>query len=438
MKRLRDIVAPVRPPGEPTGYRRLLRWAALPVTDRRWAAPLCAAALGFGLFAGVAIGPGTSGSLAIGTPQVIEIPSLLTGGGGAEEVEAEGGGLTESSSSSSGESNAFEAESSSSEFIPSFEEEEAPESSGSAEPSPSSKEKESAKEEGVPEEEAQPVSGVVVHVNPAAGSYTLVESGGLLSAVHTAKPPTPGAQISVPVRTLANGTFAEAGPRKQTGMKTQTSFQGIVTFVDPDPATPAYAVSKRGASVLVKVRPDPTGALAQLPQLGAYATVAVEIEKTAPAATPPASEALPPTVAPPPAETPVAASPIAPTCAPDLATPPPAIPAPVAVLWQQELDADGAPFASSDFEGVVMAVCPEQGTLLLSADDLRESGNDLLFTVPKSIDIGKLKAGDSVAATAAIDAGGALTLTGLASDERTKGADNDATAEGDLVSHQPK
>jgi len=442
MKRLRDIVAPVRPAGQPTGYRRLLRWAALPVTDRRWAAPLCAGALGFGLFAGVAIGPGTSGSLAIGTPQIVEIPSLLTGGGGAGEEEAEGeveGGLTESSAGSAGESSAFEAESSSSEFIPGFEEEESPESSGSGESSPSPKKEESSKE-AEPEEEAEPVSGVVVHVNPAAGSYTLVESGGLLSAVHTAKPPAPGAQISVPVRTLANGTFAEAGTRKQKGKKTRTSFQGIVTFVDPDPATPAYAVSKRGASVLVKVRPDPTGAPAQLPQLGAYATVAVEIEKAAPAATatPPGGEAVPPVVAAPPAETPPVSPTPAATCAPDPATAPPAIPSPVAVLWQQELDADGAPFASSDFEGVVIAVCPEQGTLLLSADDLRESGNDLLFTVPRSIDTSKLKAGDSVAATAAIEVAGGLALTGLASDERTKGADDAALAQGDLASHKPK
>ena len=36
-----------------------LRWAALPIIDRRWTAPLSAIALGFGLFVGVAIGPGT-------------------------------------------------------------------------------------------------------------------------------------------------------------------------------------------------------------------------------------------------------------------------------------------------------------------------------------------------------------------------------------------
>lgn len=180
--------------------------------------------------------------------------------------------------------------------------------------------------------------------------------------------------------------------------------------------------------MLVRIHPDPAGAPAVLPQLGAYASVVAAIEKAAPvsaAPTPPVSEAPPaPPVAP------------APTCVPDPALPPP--PAPVAVLWQSQLDADGAPFASSDFEGVVMAVCAAEGTLLLSADDLRESGEDILFRVPKSLDTGKLKTGDSVTATAAIEAAGALSLTGLASDERAKGADDAATAQGDLVSHQPQ
>ena len=78
-------------------YRTLLRWAALPVTDRRWAAPLCAIALGFGLFAGVAIGPSTAGTLATAPYQLIEIPSFGVSGGGEEEGEAETASAPESS-----------------------------------------------------------------------------------------------------------------------------------------------------------------------------------------------------------------------------------------------------------------------------------------------------------------------------------------------------
>ncbi len=429
MKRLLDLLAPVRPAGSDRGYRRLLRWVALPVTDRRWAAPLSAVALGFGLFAGVAIGPGASGTLATGASQIIEIPGFNGGTNTAEDSGSEGGGPSAALISPAGGSSGSEGSTipSSGSTLPSFAPvpESAPESESTAAPEKSAPKSESPPPEEEPKPEA--VSGVVVHANPAAGSYTIVESGGLLNAVHAAKLPAPGTRIKVPVRTLANGTFAEAGGRKQSGKETRAGFAGIVTFVDADPVTPAYTVSKRGVSVLVHIHPDPTGAAPALPQLGAYASVAVEIEKPQPeAAATPAETAAPVEVPAP-----------APTCAPDPAKPP-AVPAPVAVLWQSQLDAGGAPFASSDFEGVVMAVCPSEGTLLLSADDLREGGKDLLFTVPESIDTGKLKPGDSVAATAAIEAGGALKLTGLASDERIEGADDARAAQGDLASHKPK
>lgn len=432
IERLRRAVVPVRPkPGE-TGYRRVLRWVALPVTDRRWAAPLCALALGFGLFAGVAIGPGASGTLATGASQIIEIPGFNGGTNTGEDSGSEGGGPSAALISPAGGSSGSEGSTipSSGSALPSFAPvpESAPESESTAAPEKSAPKSESPPSEEEPKPET--VSGVVVHANPAAGSYAIVESGGVLSAIHAAKLPTPGARVSVPVRTLANGTFAEAGSRKKTGKQTRASFEGIVTFVDTDPSTPAYAVSKRGVSVLVHIRPDPAGVAPQLPVLGAYASVTVEIEKPQPeaGATPPAEVAAPTD-----AVAPLSAA----TCAPDPAKSP-ATPAPVAVLWQRQLDADGAPFASSDFEGVVMAVCPSEGTLLLSADDLREGGKDLLFTVPKSIETGKLKPGDSVAATAAIEAGGALKLTGLASDERIKGADDARAAQGDLASHKPK
>ncbi len=427
MRRLLDIVAPLRPASGETGYRQALRWAALPVTNRRWAAPLCALALGFGLFAGVAIGPGTTGSLATGAAPVIEIPGLLAGDDGeAEEGEAEAAGIA--TAGGDGGELSLPAESSPTGSTSSFPEVEAPESSeATSSPPPARDPVPAGEEEPVQEEEeAQVLAGVVVHANPAAGSYTVAEAGGLLSAVHSAKLPVAGTRVSVPVRTLANGTFAEAAPRAQKGKTMRAGFAGIVTFVDPNPVAPAYTVSKRGISVLVRVRPDPTGAPAVLPGLGAYATVSVEIEKTQPVST------VPP---PPMAEAPAPGAP-APTCAADPALPPP--PAPVAVLWQSQLDADGAPFASGDLEGVVMAVCATEGKLLLSADDLRQSGKDILLTVPQSIDTGTLKTGDSVAATAAIATDGALSLTGLASDERAQGADDAASAQGDLVSQQPR
>ena len=66
---------------------RILRSFSLVVTDRRWAAPLSAMALGFGLFVGVAIGPDAAGTMA-GTPLVVELPAPAEE---PSEVEVGGG-----------------------------------------------------------------------------------------------------------------------------------------------------------------------------------------------------------------------------------------------------------------------------------------------------------------------------------------------------------
>jgi hypothetical protein len=427
----------------------LLRAAALPVTDRRWAAPLSAAALGLGLFVGVAISPGTSGTLATGAPQVIELPSLLTSGNDGEErggsAAGSGDAFAEASEEEGGGEVSFpEEEASSSAFETSFPEAEEATETPATEPAPS--EEEEPADETEAEEPAQTMGGLVVHANPAAGSYTVVEAGGLMNAIHAAKLPVPGTKVSVPVRTLANGTYAEDGKRRQTGRKASATIAGVVTFVHSDPVAPAYAVSKRGVSVLVRARPDPSGALPVLPQLGAYAIVKVEIEKSSttgatpaapasPAAPPPAATPVPPVTEPSPAD-PATASPAL-SCVPDSAQPL-TVPAPTAILWQASLDADGAPFASSDFAGVVTALCPAEAKLSLSGDDLRQAGADIVFTVPPAIDVTGLKVGDSVAATAKIEASGALALTGLASDERSMGADDPKATQGDLASHKPQ
>jgi hypothetical protein len=418
MKVPRKGAAKRRPPRKKeTGYRLLLQWAALPVTDRRWAAPMAAVALGFGLFVGVAIGPGTSGSIAGGVPQVIAVAGFGgEGGGEAEETDFEGreggGGF--------GESSEEEPEASESSFE-SFEEAPFEEAEPSEEESTTTAQPEKEDEAGPEEEELLTLSGTVVHVNPAAGSYTVAESSGALSAVHAKALPPAGAKLSVGVRTLANGTYAEGEAVKKTGTATQAKLEGIVTWVGADPAAPAYAVSKRGVSVLVQVRPDPTGAVPPLPAIGAFARVGVEIEKLpeaapapeAPDPSPPLCEGAPLVVPAALAQTPAAA----------------------ATLWQTSLDASGVPFTYSDFAGVVTAVCAQEKTLLLSADDLRQAGADLVIAVPPKLATAKLAPGDSVLATADIGAAGELTLKGLASDERSRGADDASATQGDLVNH---
>jgi hypothetical protein len=405
------------------GYRRLLRWAALPITDRRWAAPLSAIALGFGLFVGVAIGPGASGTLATNAAQVIEIPGFS---GGTEEVADDGRGPGGSSAIASPPPRSPQPEPSFAEPAPieSF----APETPAPTEPESTEAGGSPHAEEDEEEEATEPqkLAGIVVHVNPAAGSYTLAEAGGTLNAVHAADAPPPGARVTVPVRLLANGTFAEAGKPIRSGSARRATFNGIVTYLDPTPAAPAYAVSKRGVSLLIHVRPDPTGAPPTLPALGAFASVTVDIERPSVPAEPPPAEPV--------AAEPAPAAPVA--CAPDPAQPLPAI-EPEAVLWQHEASADGAPFTYADLAGIVTAICPETGQLAISADDIREGLHDVVLTVPAAIDTRKLKVGESVTATATFGDDGSLTLAGLASDERSRGADDFDATQGDLAVEEP-
>jgi hypothetical protein len=452
-------------PASPQGYRRLLKWAALPVTDRRWAAPLSAVALGFGLFVGVAIGPGAAGTFATGAAQIIEIPGFS---GGTDSGEDEGG--SSSASAGAGEAGSGGGSAPESAFSPL-----APlaSSEGEAEPTeaagPPTQTEPPASTEAPAAEEAETLAGIVLHVNPAAASYTIAEPSGTLDVVHAAKPPQPGTKVSVPARLLANGTFAEAGKRTKSGVQTLATFSGVVTYVDPTATAPAYSVSKRGVSVLVRVQPDPSGVAPPLPALGAFASVAVEIEKLPPASAsassspessiaaveslplvesvdpvpppPPAEPAPPPPpepAPPPPPAVEAAPAPIAPSCAPDPALPPPSAIQPRAILWQRQVKAQGAPYTYSDFAGIVEAVCPSSGQLLLSADDIRESGHDLVLSVSPEFDLSKLAVGQSVLTSADIAADGALTLKGLASDERTKGAEDAKTAQGDLVTEKEK
>jgi len=388
-------------------YESTMRALAKVVTDRRWAAPLSAMALGFGLFLGVAIGPGVSGSVAGAPGQIVAVPIPSSDDDPAPVAAEEPGG-----EEFLAEEEPYEEEESFEEpYEEEFIEEEAapeaePETEESAPPAP-----EPEADEG--ETEAVALKGTVVRANPEAGSYTLAAPSGELVSVHAPKLPRAGTKLALEATPLPNNTFAEAS-REKAGAAAGASFSGVVTWVDPDPADPAYTVSGRGSSLLVHA--DPAN-LAGLPALGAYAKVGVAIEPL-PAPAEPAPTLVPP--------------PTPPSCAPDpsLALPP----APATRLVETKLELEASdPATYVDLAGVVTALCPASGQVLVSADDLRESGADLTLTVPAKIKTAKLKLGDSLLATAEVDAAGALTLAGLASDEGLKGAADQHSAQGDLA-----
>jgi hypothetical protein len=356
-----------------------MRGAALVVTDRRWAAPLSAAALGLGIFSGVAIGPGAAGTLATGARQIVEIPSSSEGdgqsGGGGGPVASTGS----SPSPAEGEGGAFEEAIPATPLAPEAAE---PALAPAPEPAPKPKPPAGGKDGEAEESETQELKGTVAHANPAAGSYALAIAGGELVSIHTPKLPAPGTKLIAPARRLANGTFAEAGEIEKEKQATQVEFRGVVTFADPDPAAPTYTVSGRGSSLLVHVPPDPTGAVPGLLAIGSYVTVTAKVDDG---------------------------------------------------LWQEKVEGEpGPPSTYLDLAGIVKEVLPD-GHLTFSVDWTAEAESVLTLTVPPNIDSAKLKPGDSYLATATVEPDGSLKLSGIASDEHTKGADDPTGAQGDLA-----
>ena len=69
-----------------------LRWAALPVTNRRWTLPMSAVALGLGLFIGVAIGPGISTTLGTSPLLVVTGPPASAPAHASSAAGETGGG----------------------------------------------------------------------------------------------------------------------------------------------------------------------------------------------------------------------------------------------------------------------------------------------------------------------------------------------------------
>ena len=113
-----------------------------------------AVALGFGLFVGVAIGPGAAGTLATGAPQIIEIA-----GAWDEAARKKTAGEAEERRSERGRRSRLRP------VTP----------GGARRPGRKQPSEPAAPEEEAPKRKkpgAQQLSGTVVLVNPAAGSYT--------------------------------------------------------------------------------------------------------------------------------------------------------------------------------------------------------------------------------------------------------------------------
>ena len=89
---------------------------------------------------------------------------------------------------------------------------------------------------------------------------------------------------------------------------------------------------------------------------------------------------------------------------------------------------------SGVLEAVVQTVCPGGSPrLVLSADDVREAGRDLIALDAPGIDVTKLTPGQAVQVAVDVAPDGKLTLRGITSDQGAAGADDPAQGQGTLV-----
>ncbi len=411
----------------------------LAVTSRRWSGVLMASALGMGLFIGVAFGPAIDRLGALGA----EVVAVDGGSSAAQPASATGEPPAHSPASDGGDPaapvDAVPDPYIPPEPVPELPPEEVPP------PAPPGDETPPGTDPGT---DPTGFAGTVVHVNPLARSYALSVRGELY-AVHTRKLPDPGAKVEVPLAELANGTYEEDGARASEGTTGSGSLNGFVTWVR-DGGEPAYTVSMRGASVLVTVPPEGGS---EPPKLGEFVEVEVAIEKppgeeelqrlrkrARGLALAPASPNVPGVPDPPVPDPPVPDPPVPDPPAPEppaqdegcLRSDPVRYVAPRETLVQKSFEPSGDTYDYFDLAGYVQATCAEPDRLVLSADDIRAAGADLVLEAPKAIGLGGLDPDAPVLATAEVGEQGELTLAGLAGDAGATGADDEAQLQGDL------
>ena len=262
--------------------------------------------------------------------------------------------------------------------------------------------------EPVAEEETVSLSGAVVHVNPVAESFALATADGRLAAVHAEDLPAPGRKLKLTATQLFNGTYSVEGEAKEKGEVQEASFGGIVTYVDSD--TGGYTVSGRGVSVFVHVAEGPS---LMPPPLGSEVEVGARVGRFADLAPITPGE-----------DTPLA---VPADCEP----PTEPQPAPEMALTQVSVDVVD-PFVGDGFaEGIVRSKCPDSNQLLLTADDVGESAEDILVTMDEQVQLYVFESGQAVSLSIKIAEDGTYTAIGSSIDDGATGADDPNGAQGD-------
>jgi hypothetical protein len=404
-------------PGTPAvaGRRRPLDLKALRMPAPRSAGAIAALSLGFGVFVGLAMGPAFPGVGGAASRFVVQVPQT-NGGGGTPTAGASGAPATATLGSPVGNVGggpSGPAAPPGGAGVGTQISTQAPPPPAGPAPSGPAPSKRTGSHHGhhhplPPPPTGSTVDGTVAQVNPLARSYAVATTDGQLVAIHATDLPNPRQRVSVGVRELFNGTFAEHGKRTENGNRGNVNIDGIVTYRDAKAGV--YTVSVDGASVLVHL---PDGAPAgDLPLLNNEVSVAVTVEPPPPTKRTKRKRAA--------------------TKASDgCADQPIAGPDPSSVLRQRSVTVEGPPVGSVNVEGIVERACPSSGELAISADDIRESGSDITLASPDSIDLSLLELGKPIDATMQIGEDGSYTLTGVSSDDGTSGANDSSAGQGD-------
>lgn len=414
------LVPTYLPAGAPSAVRRSGGW---PLPIPMSAAGLFAAlALGFGVIAGTAISPNLSGLVAgeyiaaDDGDQIAQAPGHADKGEPKRDKGGSGGG-----GASSGGGYDFGGGFYGSPGYGGF----YPGTGGGSGGGGDGKKDTGGVKPGPDNEKPVYLTGTVIFNNQVAGSYSIA-SGGAISSIHTdttPKMPVPGTKVKVPVRELSNGTYAEHGKRQATGEATKASFTGIVTDSRGTlvaGARDTYTVSGHGTSVLVYSPDDPGGALMP-PGVGAIVTVTADI-----------TSGLPPA--------PVAAPP-----AYDCAFPPaPGFPNPALTPVRQlrqgaatgDLVVHSTDAKTATISTVVQATCstpPKR--FLFASDSIHERQADVAPYAGPNVLLSGVSSAQPIIASVTLKpaTNEVIEVNGTASDLGIAGADDPATAQGDLV-----
>jgi hypothetical protein len=384
-------------------------------------------ALAFGVFVGLALSPAFRGAGLAASRYVIQLP----GGGGGEASQASASSTSPSATLGSPVGNVGGGTTTQ---PPANATAQVPTSTGTPPPTENPPPDTNTKKGGNGggkhhRHEGQTESGIVVHVNPLAKSYTLATNDGDLVAIHSSDLPDPRTRLRVGVRSLLNGTYAEVGERTESSPRGNATFKGNVTWQDPQ--AKVYTVSAVGTSVLIHL---PKGATADdLPSLNDEVEVSVTVQPPPSAKRKRAAKDR---------RGPLAersgglasvtkAARHAKADAPDGCSDEPIPgPEPSSVLEQRSVLTLGPAVSPVNVEGIVERACPDSGELTLSADDIRESGADIPLTPSESIDLSKLDLGMPIDAAIEIGNDGSYSVTGTYSDDGAAGANDSSAAQG--------